>query len=227
MKKIEVTDELLYKYMPIADDTELDALEAELENEEIIVSKKFEKKMKRMIWKEKYRWVAGFAKFVAKAAVVCLCILGLGLAVTMSVDAYRSKFFQTVQELLGDDSALHTYDIGENRDNFVPHEPTYIPEGFEEIGRYEAENVLSIEYMNNEGGYLCWDQTYVEQGLWNTLDTNYEKQVNQKLKDGILTISYYKDNYISAYYEEGEYVYIVTSINLSDEEIINIFKHFD
>ena len=55
MKNIEVTDELLYKYMPLADDAEADALEAEIAGEEYVLSKKFEKRMNRLIWKDKHR----------------------------------------------------------------------------------------------------------------------------------------------------------------------------
>ena len=82
MKKIEVTDELLYKYMPLADDAEADALEAEIAGEEYVLSKKFEKRMNRLIWKDKHRWVGDFGKFMLKVAVVCFCILTVGLAVT-------------------------------------------------------------------------------------------------------------------------------------------------
>ena len=143
MKQMEVTDELLYQYMPIADEMDLDALEAEIADEEIVLSKKFERRMKRLMWKEEHKWVAGFGKFMARVAVVLLCVLGVSLAVTMSVDAYRSKFFQTVQEIW-EDSVVHTYDVGEEGQEFVPHEPSYIPEGYEEVSRVETENFFAI-----------------------------------------------------------------------------------
>ena len=72
MKQMEVTDELLYQYMPIADEMDLDALEAEIADEEIVLSKKFERRMKRLMWKEEHKWVAGFGKFMARVAVVFL-----------------------------------------------------------------------------------------------------------------------------------------------------------
>ena len=49
MKQMEVTDELLYQYMPIADEMDLDALEAEIADEEIVFSKKFERKIKKVL----------------------------------------------------------------------------------------------------------------------------------------------------------------------------------
>ena len=50
MKNIEVTDELLYKYMPLADDAEADALEAEIAGEEYVLSKKFD--ALERVWEE-------------------------------------------------------------------------------------------------------------------------------------------------------------------------------
>ncbi len=221
MKKMEVTDELLYQYMPIVDEMELDALEAEIADEEIVLSKKFEKKMKRLMWKEEHKWVAGFGKFMAKVAVVFLCVLGVSLAVTMSVDAYRSKFFQTVQEIW-EDSVVHTYDVGEEGQEFVPHEPSYIPEGYEEVSRVESSNAFYVEYQNSEGAYISWDQNDVKQDSWSIIDVEYAYKDTKKINDGYVTVYFYEDEYITAYYETDYYVYILATNQLEVEEIYTI-----
>ncbi len=223
MKQMEVTDELLYQYMPIADEMDLDALEAEIADEEIVLSKKFEKKMKRLMWKEEHKWVAGFGKFMARVAVVFLCIIGVGLAVTMSVDAYRSKFFQTVQEIW-EDSVVHTYDVGEEGQEFVPHEPSYIPEGYEEVRRAESDTFISIEYMNSESNYIYWDQNIVGAGSWSTVDSSYETQTIELNNSGVITIFYYGNDYLTAYYETEQYVYSIVADDLSDKELKSIFE---
>ncbi len=222
MKPIEVTDELLYKYMPIADEMEWDALEADLDDK-IEFSEKFQKKMKRLMWREKHRWLIDFGKFIGKVAVVVLCILGVSLAVTMSVDAYRSKIFQTVQAFL-DDSVKHTYDTGEEEQGFVPHEPTYIPEGYVEIRRLESGTFFSIEYENEKEEYIHWDQSMVSQGTWNALDSEYSDQTLIKMDEGFLVIYYYDTDFIRAYYETEQYVYVLTVDNLEENEIYQIFE---
>ncbi len=226
MKQMEVTDELLYQCMPIADEMDLDALEAEIADEEIVLSKKFERRMKRLMWKEEHKWVAGFGKFMARVAVVMLCVLGVSLAVTMSVDAYRSKFFQTVQEIW-EDSVVHTYDVGEEGQEFVLYEPSYIPEGYEETIRFATENTATIEYVNIDGKYICFDQIIVEDGDWSSLDVEYESKIVKKVGSGILTIYAYKDGFVRAYYEKAQNVYILTTDSLSNEEIINIFDSIE
>ena len=226
MKQMEVTDELLYQYMPIADEMDLDALEAEIADEDIVLSKKFERRMKRLMWKEEHKWVAGFGKFMARVAVVLLCVLGVSLAVTMSVDAYRSKFFQTVQEIW-EDSVVHTYDVGEEGQEFVPHEPSYIPEGYEEVSRYIADGTLSVEWSNMAGEDIYWDQVVVEQGTWNTLDADYKMMVTKKIDGSVLVIYYYEGGFVNAYYEVGQYVYMLSADNLDEEEISTIFKSIE
>lgn len=224
MKKIEVTDELLYKYMPIADAMDLDALEEELEDEAFTLSPKVEKKMKHLIWKEKHKWVVDFGKFVTKVAVVCFCILTIGLAVTVSVDAYRSKFFQTVQELLGD-SAIHTYDTNEDEQGFVPHEPTYIPEGYVEVSRVETESALNIMYKHTENGDLIvWDQTLISMEEQYVLDTEFINREYYQFNDGYITLSYYENDYKYAYYEKDNYVYILSADNIDVSKIHMIFQ---
>lgn len=226
MKQMEVTDELLYQYMPIADEMDLDALEAEIADEEIVLSKKFERRMKRLMWKEEHKWVAGFGKFMARVAVVMLCVLGVSLAVTMSVDAYRSKFFQTVQEIW-EDSVVHTYDVGEEGQEFVPHEPSYIPEGYEEVRRAASDTAMAIEYVNSEDNYIYWDQEIVQSGNWNALDVKYDIQTVELHNNGIVYIYTYQNGYINAYYETEQYVYAIVADDLEAEEIIEMFDSIE
>lgn len=222
MKQMEVTDELLYQYMPIADEMDLDALEAEIADEEIVLSKKFERRMKRLMWKEEHKWVAGFGKFMARVAVVLLCVLGVSLAVTMSVDAYRSKFFQTVQEIW-EDSVVHTYDVGEEGQEFVPHEPSYIPEGYEEVRRAEGASSFSIEYANEDGNYIFWDQKLVGEGTWSAVDSKYEIEINELSNKGTLAIYQYPNQYIAAYFETEQYSYTIVADSLEINEIEDMF----
>jgi len=226
MKQMEVTDELLYQYMPIADEMDLDALEAEIADEEIVLSKKFERRMKRLMWKEEHKWVAGFGKFMARVAVVLLCVLGVSLAVTMSVDAYRSKFFQTVQEIW-EDSVVHTYDVGEEGQEFVPHEPSYIPEGYEEVRRITTDRTINIEYHNKGGHYIQWDQTEAKQGAWSALDTEYVEKEYYEINKGVVEIYFYNDNFIRAYYETNQYIYILSADDLLLEDICLIFESIE
>lgn len=223
MKQMEVTDELLYQYMPIADEMDLDALEAEIADEEIVLSKKFERRMKRLMWKEEHKWVAGFGKFMARVAVVLLCVLGVSLAVTMSVDAYRSKFFQTVQEIW-EDSVVHTYDVGEEGQEFVPHEPSYIPEGYEEVSRMSLDYMVSTIYENADNKVIVWDQYKVLDGSTQILDLEFIEMETSVFQDGIATVYTYKEGVIKVYYETDEYVILLTTDGITKDEIYQMLQ---
>ena len=107
MEHIKVTDEWLYKYMPIVDDAIIESLEKQV-NYEYKFSNKFEKKMQRVIWQENHSVIAGMKKIVERVAMFFVSILCIGLIVTLSVEAYREKFFATLKTLY-EDSVLYSY----------------------------------------------------------------------------------------------------------------------
>lgn len=226
MSRIEITDEWLEKYMPLAGDAMLQELEENMEEEDYDFSPEFEKKMERLIKKESHGWLGGAGKFMGKVAVAVLCVLGLSLAVTMSVDAYRTKFFQTAQELW-EDSVIHTYFSGDEEQSFVPQEPAYVPEGYVEVSRVETEDRLNIVYMNSAGEELFWDQILVLNKEDSTLDAQYVEQNTIKLDKGVITVSTYEDDYKIVYYEYKQYIFILSGYNIATEEMRFIFESID
>lgn len=223
MSRIEITDEWLEKYMPLAGDAMLQELEENMEEEDYDFSPEFEKKMERLIKKESHGWLGGAGKFIVKVAVAVLCVLGLSLAVTMSVDAYRTKFFQTAQELW-EDSVIHTYFSGDEEQSFVPQEPAYVPEGYVEVSRYESEDMLNIAYQNENGEKIYWDQVIALDHEDNTIDAEYEKSEMVKIRGGVINIYTYSDGYITIYYEYQHYIFILAGYNISVDDVIPIFE---
>ena len=226
MSRIEITDEWLEKYMPLAGDAMLQELEENMEEEDYDFSPEFEKKMERLIKKESHGWLGGAGKFMGKVAVAVLCVLGLSMAVTMSVDAYRTKFFQTAQELW-EDSVIHTYFSGDEEQSFVPQEPAYVPEGYVEVSRYETEEMFSIQYVNADNLELYWDQRLAMDEAWNVMDNEFEKQEIVKIDKGIILISTYSDDYIVMYYEYEQYIYVISGYSIKLDTIIPIFESID
>lgn len=223
MSRIEITDEWLEKYMPLAGDAMLQELEENMEEEDYDFSPEFEKKMERLIKKESHGWLGGAGKFMGKVAVAVLCVLGLSLAVTMSVDAYRTKFFQTAQELW-EDSVIHTYFSGDEEQSFVPQEPAYVPEGYVEVSRYESESMLNITYENEDGEWLVWDQMLAIDEAWSAIAIEYEKQDAIKINKGIVNVLTYSDGYTIMYYEYEQYVFILSGYDVAEESAIFIFE---
>ena len=87
MKQDQITDEWLYKYMPIVDA----AIIQELENNtdyKYDFSNKFERRMKKQIKREARSWVIAFVRQSKKAAIFILCSFSLLFLLSISVQAY-------------------------------------------------------------------------------------------------------------------------------------------
>lgn len=225
MSRVVVTDEWLYKYMPIVDSAMLRAIESEVDYN-YIFSENYERKMKKVIRQEARMWVGDFMRFARKAAVVVICILAALFALTMSVEAYRTKFFQTVKEIW-EDSVIYTYFMEVGEESFQQKEPTYVPEGYEEIERFVTDDLFTIVYENESEEQIIWDQMLVTDGQYNTWDTQYETQIVKQLDNGILIISVYSDGYIVSNYECDKYIYILYANSISVEDAYKIYESIE
>lgn len=222
MSRVVVTDEWLYKYMPIVDAAMLRAIESEVDHN-YIFSENYERKMKKVIRQEARMWVGDFMRFARKAAVVVICILAALFALTMSVEAYRTKFFQTVKEIW-EDSVIYTYFSEVGEEGFREMEPQYIPEGYSEVSRVYMDNIFNVVYKNEEGDYISYYQLLAIDNRFNIVDDGYEKQEISEISHGIATVSIYADGYIGVHYQKGKYVYTINTNNMSVEEIYKILE---
>ena len=162
MEHMEVTDEWLYKYMPVVDRAIIKALESQVDNE-YEFSERFERKMKKVIWKEAHPVLNGVQKIMKRVAAFLTGILCTGLILTMSVEAYREKFFETLK-IMYEDSVLYTYSSNEKNMVIRTTEPRYIPMGYEEIERVENNICVNIFYENEKGEQITWEQMLIYNG---------------------------------------------------------------
>ena len=72
MQQIEVTDEFLYKYMPMVDETIIKELEDNTDYE-YQFSAKFELKMRKLLWKEAHPRVSAVFRELRRTAVMSIC----------------------------------------------------------------------------------------------------------------------------------------------------------
>jgi len=161
MKKINVTDEWLYKYMPIVDE----AIIRELENEtdyDYQFSSRFERRMKKLIRREAHPWIGAFYRLSKRAALLFLCALSFLFVITMSVQAYRVRFFETVKSIW-EDSIIYSYFVCQGQGDMQCYEPGFIPEGYQETDRIVLEHWFSITYTDENGMIITWDQTLVQE----------------------------------------------------------------
>ena len=186
MEHMEVTDEWLYKYMPVVDRAIIKALESQVDNE-YEFSERFERKMKKVIWKEAHPVLNGVQKIMKRVAAFLTGILCTGLILTMSVEAYREKIFETLK-IMYEDSVLYTYSSNEKNMVIRTTEPRYIPMGYEEIERVENNICVNIFYENEKGEQITWEQMLIYNGSSVVLDNEYDTEEERIINGHILTL---------------------------------------
>lgn len=225
MKQISVTDEWLYKYMPVVDEAIIKELEANTDYEYPFGSR-FERRMEKLIRREAHPWTGLFYRLSKKAAVLLVCAVGFLFVMTMSVEARRVRFFETVKTVLKD-SVVYSYFMDQEPGNIQYFEPKYIPEGYQEIDRGAVKHWLGITYSNQNDELITWDQMLIYDNVKLTMDIEYDRQIMKEVNGKNVVISIYFDGSIVAYCEYGEYVYALTADNLSIDEVCMIFDSME
>lgn len=222
MEHVKVTDEWLYKYMPVVDAAIIQELESQVDKE-YEFSRKFERKMKRLIKREAHPWIGVVKNIMKRVAVFFIGVIGITLIFTMSVEAYRVKFFETIKTIF-EDSVIFSYFVSQETEAFQNNEPTYVPEGYSEVNRIENEIDLIIIFENEIGEQIVWEQKLVADSSSILFDTEYDIQETRNINGAEAIVYSYVDGYAMAYYEYEQYAYIITADNIMIEELFRIIE---
>ena len=219
MRSMEVTDEWLYQHMPVVDNAMITALENQVDRE-YVFSKRFEQKMQKVIRREAHPVLTGAQQLLKRMAIFFTGIVCAGLVLTLSVDAYRDKFFMTLKTLR-EDATQYNYSSEEKDAVLTPTIPTCIPEGYTETDRRDSPLFCEIFYENNAGEQLTWEQMLISanNALTLVLDNEYDAEEEHVIGGHIATVYTYVDGYAMAYYEADNYVYVITADHMTAEEM--------
>jgi hypothetical protein len=222
MEHVKVTDEWLYKYMPVVDTAIIQELEKQV-NIEYQFSRRFKRKMKRLIRREAHPGIEAAQNIMKRVAVFFIGVMGALLIATMSVEAYREKFFETMKTFYSD-SVLYHFFSNQEEVSFQNREPNYIPDGYDERERIESVISLIIIYENNLGEQIVWEQKLVVDGSNMVLDLEYDSMETREIDGSTAFVYSYSDGYAMAYYEHEQYVYYITADRLESEEMFHIIS---
>ncbi len=222
MKKEQITDEMLYRYMPIVDDAIIKSLEQRTDTS-YRFSKKFERRMKFLIRKEAHPLLYTFRSILKKVAMFFIGLLGATFVLTMSVEAYRETLFRTIKTML-EDSVLYSYVTDQDEGAFTIRKPSYLPKGYKETLNLENDNVISIDYENDLGELILWDQHFIRDGNEIVLDSEYDSMKTMKIHGSTATVFRYDSGFAMAYYEYEDSVYVITADRISSNELFKMLE---
>ena len=153
-------DSWLYAHIPEAEEAMLCALT----EEEHTFSRGFARKMRGLLRRERR---SPFGRAAARtgriAAAVLAAVLALNLILVGTVEAYREEVWQLIRRVT---RKYTEFRIETNPTTptspFVPIDPPYIPEGYEEVEHFSNEITQIITYLNSEskGGCFQWSGNF-------------------------------------------------------------------
>lgn len=163
MSGMQVTDELLYRYAPMAENLWIGQLPSDDQIPEHTFSKRFEKRMRKLI-KDQRRspFMRHFLLMSKRVAAVALVVSVLSFSCLMTVEAYRVKFIEIVTEVFDNTinfiiTPKHSRGTGKIEDVIFG----YLPEDLVEVDRLEMSygQGLTVTYVDSNGHLL---DIYVE-----------------------------------------------------------------
>ena len=138
-------------------------------------SPEFERKMKKLLRGQSRKVRAKTAKkALRRAAVIILAIMAVGFTVTMSVEAIRVQFFNTIIDFAGEYIGFTFQDKYEQQpvtDAIL--RPSYIPEGYREGDVTNTPMGVYIIYEKDDGEIICFSQLIKSEGLSARIDGDH------------------------------------------------------
>ena len=218
---MQITEDLLYQYAPIAEDEIMAAYPSEDAVPRHKFSNRFERKMKRLIKVQKrspqMRKMMLAAKRIAVFLLICSAMITTGF---MSVDAFRQKVIEIITEVFEDSTLFRFSSTGKMPEELAAFTLTYLPEGMEEIYREKPEEVLSIFilYEDPEGNQLTVDQQAMGHNKKYSVLIDTEGASSSTISihnEEALLISNGESSVIM--WEDGQYVWLITGDISADE----------
>ncbi|WP_077369007.1 DUF4367 domain-containing protein [Anaerosalibacter sp. Marseille-P3206] len=210
MNKYVMDDDFLYKYIKSAENIMIDSLPKE-EALSHNFSKRFQKKMNKLIREERRSpFIKTFVNYSRKVAIIFLIFISIAFATTMSVEAYRVRFFEVVIEVWEEFTSI-IFKEKQNIDDgkLIPVNPTYIPDNFKiiehEINSYEQ----FIYWQNDNGIEIMFEQAKITA---NSIITDTEGIDIEELLIGEQKIIYFTNKNINQiYWNDSNYIYAIIS----------------
>ncbi len=228
---MEITDKLLYQYAAEARDIVLSTIPSVDEIPEHKFSKKFERKMNRLIKEQRRSPKLNKAiKYIKRSIAVAAAVIVVTFSGLMTVDAYREKVIEIIVKVFHE---LTDYKFVSNVsatssqlfEELPEIEFGYIPEGMECKKQLSNPKSLVLIFENENGTFLEFRQKFVSSdGSHNAILDTEDSESSKIYVNEIETVLNIKDSVNTLIWTEGNIVYRICG-NISLDELINTIKN--
>ena len=221
---MKITDEMLSQFVPEAEKLWLESLPSDDQISAHIFSRSFERAMKKLIREQKRSpFVKDFMRFAKRAAAIVLLTVAVAFSALMTVDAYRAKFIEMIEEIFDD---LTHYSFTSSQKSTMQRGRlilSYLPEGLTEIEHYISEPLEeSFSFEDENGRLLQVSLNFLTENssLNLLLDTEDAKTTTIPFKDGSATLVE-KDGMSTLLWDDDSYVFLVLG-DFPAEEVLKV-----
>lgn len=223
MEKVKVTEELLRDAFQKLSDELIEEWE-NIPDTDHKPSEDFEKKIKKLIGKTKNRELYKELFNIGKVAAAFIIIIGIALfSSTMKVKADPHLYFKKMEVLLND-ASMYVYDEELNNYYLTLYEPTYVPEGYEEVSRLIEDLGINILYKNNNDQLIKWKQRLIVNSTVLSTDTEYNAEIETEYAGENIKMYIYEDGYKYLYYESGTCIFKINATDITVEDMYKMIK---
>lgn len=216
MSKHVIDDDFLSEHIRKAEIKMLDSLPKE-EDLSHKFSKGFEKKMDKLIKEEKRTpFKRSFVIYGKRAAAVALIVLTVTFITTMSVEAYRVKFFEVITKVWDEFTSItFNSEEGVMVEKLVVINPEYIPEGFSIVEEELSDYMNLIVYTNSNNIEIIYEQSLISDGEI-ILDTEGVEVKTTNIESQ--EINYFSNKGVNqVYWNDYNYTYnFISSIDMEE-----------
>ena len=217
-------DEYLYQFMPMAEEAMLQSLDEELAAApEHVFSKRFERRMKRLIRLERLGLYGHGRKRALRAAAVALLVAaGVILAAVLSVEASRVKLVEWFKKVAEEYTMLQFEPKEQNTDNeFVIKLPEYVPEGYQLDNQIKTEIGYRYFYRTDGGMEIMYRQGRITAGGI-LLDTEDAKTSTVRIGEWEAMLVE-KNGYAQLVWNDDQYLYFLSG-NIDTKELLKMAR---
>jgi len=169
---MKITDDMLYQSAPKAEKLWLDMLPSYDELPKHKFSKGFERKMKKLLRKQRRSPILNQFIYASKRiAVIVLAVLTVSFSCLMCVEAYREKFIEVIIEIFEELTRFSFSSSCTEKKELGEITLDYLPDGMLEVYREcsSKNHSQSIYFEDMEGRRISIDQDIIASGKQSTM----------------------------------------------------------
>lgn len=214
--------QLLKEYM----EKEMDLIvPEEMEGFDQNFSKRFEGKMKKVMWKEKY--FGQYTRFIhpmRRVAMVAAAILSLLVVGNVSAKVFNIqpwKYFTSYKEDDKMDEKVYTHKDAERHTDRDVMEvkkkiPDYVPNGMEQGEVQETTSFVDVQWEGEDDSAVSYTRAKISEGMKTSTDAEYQSKKSIVVA-GYRGVLYKKNDEMWIDWDDTEYNHFIMSVGIDDE----------